>query len=131
MDSTASAENGLLICRDLVFVSKITGTANALGFQIDVVETVPQAAARLAEKRYGCVLVDLSIDGLQPSEVISVLPEQSPPAVLAFGSHVDPALLQSAAEAGCRAALPRSRFSSSLPQILREYLSFVGEEPSR
>jgi len=41
--------------------------------------------------------------------------------VIAFGSHVDKARLDEARAAGCDEVMPRSRFSSELPALLRRY----------
>ncbi|HUP86462.1 MAG TPA: hypothetical protein VM143_12410 [Acidimicrobiales bacterium] len=38
--------------------------------------------------------------------------------VVAYGSHVDKALLAAAGDAGCTEVLPRSQFFSRLPQLL-------------
>jgi hypothetical protein len=61
------------------------------------------------------VLVDLSKKGVL--EVLGDLVAGGP-RVIAYGSHVDKALLESAAEAGVAEVLPRSQFFYRLPSLL-------------
>ena len=123
--SEANAESpttGLLICEDLFYSSKVTGTADALGLKVDVIEHVEELPAKLAESSYRCVILDLSMPGLNPAEVMSALPNENRPAVIAFGSHVMTARLQEARDAGCDEVMPKSQFSGSLPEILKRVL---------
>lgn len=116
------APHGLLISRDLLFTSKVTGTAAALGLKCEVAAEVAGALARIQAGSVRCVFCDLSDPGLNLSELFAALPTGARPPVVAFGSHVDTARLQWAREAGCTEVLPRSRFSSDLPNLLRRYL---------
>jgi hypothetical protein len=58
------------------------------------------------------ILLDLAT-GLSPEDVVSI----GPP-VVAYGPHVDARALKAAVEAGCREALPRSKFFRRLPELL-------------
>jgi CheY-like chemotaxis protein len=123
--SDADAENptiGLLICEDLFFSSKVTGTADALGLKVDVIENVDEVCAKLTESSYRCLILDLTMPGLNPAEVVSALPNENRPLVIAFGSHVMTARLQEARDAGCEEVMPKSQFSGSLPEILKRVL---------
>jgi DNA-binding NarL/FixJ family response regulator len=62
------------------------------------------------------VVVDLGRPG-----VVDALPAlvATGARVVAFGSHVDRATLDSARAAGCEEVLPRSAFFRDLPQLLR------------
>ena len=113
---------GLLICADLFYSSKVTGTADALGLKVDVIEHVEELPAKLAESLYRCLILDLSLPGLDPAEVMSALPNETRPCVIAFGSHVMTARLQEARDAGCDEVMPKSQFSGSLPEILKRVL---------
>jgi CheY-like chemotaxis protein len=113
----------LLISRDLIFTSKVTGTAGALGWTVEVSPDYASAATRAASANYRCVFVDLAQPTAGLEEFIAALPSDRRPAVIAFGSHVATAQLQTARDAGCDDVLPRSRFSSELPELLRKYLS--------
>ena len=120
-----SPTTGLLICADLFFSSKVTGTADALGLKVDVIENAKQLLAKLAESPCRCVILDLSMPGLNPAEVMSALPNENRPAVIAFGSHVMTARLQEARDAGCDEEMPKSQFSGSLPEILKRIFNKI------
>lgn len=113
---------GLLISRDLMFTSKITGTARALGLLVQVVPDGPSALRQVAVGGIRAVFVDLADAGLDVAAFVSSLPSEKSPAVIAFGSHVATATLQAARDAGCTEVLPRSRFSTELPTLLARYL---------
>jgi CheY-like chemotaxis protein len=116
----------LLISRDLFFTSKVTGTASALGIDVDVVGDAQTASAQVRAHNYRCIFVDLADAGLDIGAFFAGLKEDSHPPVIAFGSHVATARLQAAREAGCDEVMPRSRFSSSLPNLLQKYCGAVG-----
>jgi hypothetical protein len=71
-----------------------------------------RSAAALPSTPARLVLVDLSRPG-----VLDVVGELDT-TVIAFGSHVDDALLAAARGAGCTEVLPRSRFFRRLAEIL-------------
>lgn len=109
----------LLVSRDLFFTSRITGTAAALGMRVETAGDAESAAAKLPAGGYRSVLIDLETPDLDPAAIVAALPTEDRPAVIAFGAHVHEALLESARAAGCDQVLPRSRFSATLPEILR------------
>jgi len=112
----------LLISQDLFFSSKVTSTANELGFHVVVEGNVVQAVLKVAALKCRCLIVDLATPGLKVADLISALPEANRPRVIAFGAHVLTARLQEAREAGCDDVMPRSKFSVTLPDILTRYL---------
>jgi CheY-like chemotaxis protein len=111
----------LLISRDLFFTSKVTGTAQALGARVDVVADADSAAERLAAGEFRCVFIDLADEEFDVAGFFAKLHRDSRPPVIAFGSHVATARLQAARDAGCDEVMPRSRFSTSLPELLKKY----------
>ena len=111
----------LLVSRDLFFTSKVTGTAEMLGFDVQVVADVEPAAERVAAEPFACVFLDLADPGLDVASFFARLPADGRPPVIAFGSHVATARLQAARDAGCDDVLPRSRFAASLPELLKLY----------
>ncbi len=117
----------LLVSRDLFFTSKVTGTAEMLEFEVQVVGDAQTAAQRLAEEPYACVFLDLADQAVDVAEFFAALPADGRPPVVAFGSHVATARLQEARDAGCDDVLPRSRFSASLPELLKKYCGGTGE----
>jgi hypothetical protein len=114
---------GLLVTGDLFFSSKVTGTANALGEKVDVAGSTGEAAARISERDYRFLFVDLETPGLDLEGLLATLPAGGRPKVVAFGPHVQTARLESARAAGCDVVLPRSRFSADLPWLLEVYLA--------
>jgi CheY-like chemotaxis protein len=111
--------DGLLLTRDLMFTSKVTSTAAALGWKVEVVGTVELFNQRAAESKPRAVFLDLSLSDLNPARVVMPLVGEPRPVVIAFGSHVDEVRLQAAREAGCDEVMPRSKFSSTLPELLQ------------
>lgn len=121
MTSTAVAQ-AVLVSRDLFFVSKITGTASALGLRMDVVSDGATAKDKVHEISPTCLILDLADPALDPAEVLTAIPSSSTrPFVIAFGSHVATARLETARQAGCDLVLPRSRFSTELAEILKTH----------
>jgi hypothetical protein len=120
---TPEGPAGLLLSRDLIFTSKVTGTAGALGHRVIVAGNVALASAMLAKWTPVVVFVDLAAGDLAASESIARYREVAPPGTpfLAFGSHVDTQALAVAAAAGCDPVMPRSRFTNELPALIRRY----------
>lgn len=118
---TIAARVGLLICEDLLFMSKVTGIAQSLGFQVEAVG-MPQGLIKAAVGGYACILLDLSLSSVKVANIVNNLRDKPPPPVIAFGAHVAITRLQEARDAGCREVLPRSAFNMQLPEILTRYL---------
>jgi len=114
---------GLLLSRDLIFTSKVTGTASALGHRVIVAGNVALTSAMLGAWAPKVVFVDLAAGDLVASSAILRYREIAPPGTpfLAFGSHVDVEALAVAAAAGCDPVMPRSRFTNELPSLIRHY----------
>ena len=119
---------GLLLSRDMIFTSKITGTARALGQQVLVAGNRALALAMIQQWSPRAVFLDLSAGDLVNTEAILAYRLQAPQTpFIAFGSHVDTVALAAARDAGCDPVLPRSKFTVELPHLIRSYL---GETPS-
>ena len=120
-DSADASAAGLFFTRDLFFGSKVTGTAAALGFRVEMEGDVSQGLSKLSGGDYRCIILDLAMPGLVPADVIGGLPAGNRPRLIAFGSHVNTVRLVEARVAGFDEVLPRSRFSAELPEILTRY----------
>ena len=72
---TEAAPTGLLLSDDLIFTSRIVGTARHLGLEVRPVRWLPTGSReqRRAQAGTRCVIVDLAFPGLN-------LPEPHPPA---------------------------------------------------
>ena len=121
---------GLLLSDDLLFASRISGTAERLGLTVHVQRTPEALLKQAAEEPPTCVLIDLHIPGLVIEEVVRQLKSQTtPPRIIAYGSHVDTATLKRAREAGCDRVLPRSQFVEELPAALADWLASPETSP--
>lgn len=121
----SASVQGLLLCDDLIFTSKVTGTAKALGLAVRVART-PAALVELARKEPPvCVVVDLHHPQLDLPALLRELREACPamPRVVGYGSHVEAETLRAAREAGCDPVWPRSKFVEDLPTALPAWLT--------
>lgn len=112
---------------DMIFASKISGAAS----QVDVDITFVKSADKLMEQANNLnpelIILDLNnsrfdsldvIKGLKASASLCTIP------IVGFLSHVQVELRSKAQEIGCNFTMPRSQFTSHLPQILSgEYFS--------
>jgi DNA-binding NarL/FixJ family response regulator len=116
---------GLLLSDDLIFTSRITGTARGLGLTVRAAHSADALVQLARQSPPRAVLIDLSNPGLVLSELLERLAEVCPtrPRVVAYGSHVDTATLKAAREAGCDPVLPRSKFVEELPRALPGWLA--------
>jgi len=103
-----------------MFTSKVTSTANALRLKIDVISTVGQLRERVSQNIPKAVFIDLSLTDLNVRDVVATCASSSSTRLIAFGSHVDEGRLNEALDAGCHEVLPRSRFSATLPDLLKK-----------
>ncbi len=119
-----SGPTGVLLSRDLIFTSKITGTARALGARVLVAGDPALAREMIARWRPAVILADLAAGDLVAPPVLMALRQEAEEgtAFVAFGSHVDTQALAAARAAGCDEVMPRSRFSAELPALIRRYL---------
>jgi len=118
---------GLLLCDDLIFASRVTGTACDLGVTVKAAPSVERLRALASAEPPSGVIVDLSNPGLVIEELIGWLGANVAPMprVVAYGSHVDTATLRRAREAGCEPVLPRSKFVEELPLKLAVWLGYA------
>ena len=113
---------GLLLSDDLIFTSRITGTARDLGHEVRSARNCDLLANLLAQQSPQCLLVDLHNPGLSIADLLAGLTVPRP-LVVGYGSHVDTATLKAAREAGCDLVLPRSKFVEELPRALSQWLA--------
>jgi CheY-like chemotaxis protein len=126
MSAASSSEPGvgLLLSDDLLFRSRITGTAEALGLKIKAVRSPQDLLREAPTLGSACILIDLHNPGLVIGDVVRGLRALDPvPRIIGYGSHVDTATLRQAREAGCDRVLPRSQFVEELPRALAEWLT--------
>jgi CheY-like chemotaxis protein len=114
-----------VLCDDMMFTSRITGTGRALGVEVKSARSVERLTEFLRTEAPSCLIIDLANPGLQIKEFIEQLRQDfpKPPYVVAFGAHVDATTLHAARAAGCDVVLPRSKFSEELPKSLATWLA--------
>ncbi len=116
---------GLLISRDLIFTTKVKGTAAALGYRLQVAGEPSLARSLIETSRPRVVFVDLTAGEVVSPSALSVYLKLAGPDVwfVAFGPHVEAEALTAAKAAGCHAVLTRSKFSGELPELIRHYFN--------
>ena len=115
--------HGFLLSDDLIFSSRITGTARAHGGTL----TVFRDADKLLDNCNGnllFIIIDLHNATLDLPVFLAKLRENflPIPKVVAYGSHVDAERLRAARTAGCDLVLPRSAFVDRLETDLPKWL---------
>ena len=110
----------IAIVSDMIFASRITGTAEKLGAECKITRDLDALQDALESQEPGTVLVDMSCDGMSPEEAMRTIKLRYPKAhVVAFYSHVRTELMEQARAAGADDVLPRSAFVQLLPQLLQ------------
>lgn len=116
--------SGLLLSDDLIFTSRITGTARDLGLTMRVARSADALLTLARQDIPTGVILDLSNPGLNIAETVAALKAlDPPPMVVAYGSHVDTATLKNARAAGCDRVMPRSQFVEELPTQLPGWIA--------
>ncbi len=109
----------LAIVTDMIFATRITGTAEKVGAACRIVNDLSGLQDVLQSNEPGTVLVDMDCDGISPEEAIRTAKSHCPSArVVAFYSHVQTELMEQAKAAGADDVWPRSAFVQRLPQLL-------------
>lgn len=106
--------------RDLIFETKIKSTGHSLGVGTVVVRSVTELETLLQESAVRLLIVDLNTAGPTALDAIRAAKSTAEVRVLAFVSHVDTDLVDPAIQAGADMVMPRSRFSSQLPELLAQ-----------
>jgi CheY-like chemotaxis protein len=113
--------NVIAVVDDLFFASKIRGTAEQVGVKVQFVRTADALVEAARNSQPSSIIVDLHSQKLNPIDVAKLLKGderlRSIP-LLGFFSHVQVELGQQAEQAGFDRVLPRSAFTSKLPEIL-------------
>ncbi len=116
---------GLVLCDDLIFYSRIAGAARAAGLVVRQAKTATDAVTFAGQHAPAGIIVDLQNPRLDLQGLLAELKLACPvmPRVVAFGSHVEAAVLKAARQAGCDRVMPRSQFANELEGSIVEWLS--------
>jgi len=111
----------IAIVSDMIFATRITGTAAQMGADCTVVVDQARLQVVLGSDPPELVFVDMNCAGISPDEAIRTVKSWCPAArVIAYYSHVQTELLERATAAGADDVWPRSAFVQRLPQVLKE-----------
>src|SRR3990170_3350627 len=116
----------LAVVDDLFFVSKLQETARQVGAEVRVVRAADFRAESLRQARPALAVFDLNATSANTVELIRQMKadaELKEIPVIAFLSHVQVDLQRAAQAAGCDQVLPRSKFTTELPALLRQFAS--------
>ena len=103
----------LALVRDLMFLGRITSTAQAAGVSVKVIRN----PAKLVGEAGRRLIVDLNLDGA--IEAAGAWRRLTGGEVIGFVSHTDAATIARARDAGVGRILARSGFAEALPNLLR------------
>ena len=112
--SDSPAPPVLVLCRDLIFATKISGTANALGVRVKMIRD----PAKLGGEAGGKLIADLNLDGAIAAA--QAWKTATGGGVVGFVSHADAQTIASARTAGIDQILARSQFVQVLPDLLQK-----------
>ena len=110
----------LFLSTDLMFVSRVSGRAQALGVPLSIVSDGDQLIAKASTGQPDLVLLDLTTPGLDATLLVPRLRRlvHPPKRVVAFGPHVHETKLHAARQAGCDAVLARGEFNARMAEVL-------------
>ena len=102
--------NVLLVTTDLLAASQFEGAASSAGAKL-ITASPKKAVEKVASTAAGVVVLELASPLGDVAALVGALKQLNPPpAVIAFGPHVQEAKLQAAADAGCDEVLTRGQF---------------------
>jgi hypothetical protein len=102
----------LALVRDLLFASKITGTARTLGTTVTIVRDPARLAGQLGRR----LLVDLTLDGA--IDAAAQWHKQTGLDVIGFAGHVDTETLTRAHQAGIPKIVSKGQFVQMLAGLV-------------
>lgn len=111
----------LAAVEDLLFKSKISGTADSLGVQVGFPRSPRKLLETLREEPPELLILDLNSARFEPLKLLQTINSDEALAgvrTLGFLSHVQKDLAVAAREAGCDRIMARSAFTKNLPRIL-------------
>lgn len=124
MDEPNQNPGGVVLwATDLMWISRISGTASELGIACAVVRDGGQLVDAVKARQPVCVLIDLEAAGkdLVPTlERLKAL-DGTECRLVAFGSHVAVDVLESARRSGCAPVLSRGELARDLVSLLRQW----------
>ena len=68
--SSDCSHTGILLCRDLIFTSKVRGTAQALGYQLEVISDLLSAKTAIGSLHPQVIFIDLTAGKLSDPDAL-------------------------------------------------------------
>jgi ActR/RegA family two-component response regulator len=112
---------GILLSDDLLFTSRISGTARDLGLDLKVARAAAELGQLLKAQPPACVIVDLHHAELNLATLVPELRQLGRSTLVGYGSHVATEVLKQARTAGCDVVMPRSQFVERLAEDLPKW----------
>ena len=112
--------NAILLSTDLMISSHVAGAAMRSGTQVRTASSVAALLEQAAEGQPSLVILDLSMPGIDPTQLVPQLKSLPVPTatIAAFGPHVHAARLEAAAAAGCDVVMSRGQFHAQVDALL-------------
>jgi DNA-binding NarL/FixJ family response regulator len=109
----------VILCRDLLFSSRVVGAGQDLGVEVRVKRTANSAAETANDPSVKLLIVDLEHQDLSIADFIEKVHaiRHSELRVLAYGPHVDKSLLESAGAVGFDEVFSRRMLLERLPEL--------------
>jgi len=114
----------LAVIDDLFFVGKLSGTAKQVGATLQTTSAASFSLDAARREKPALIIFDLNATTANTLDLIRQLkadPELAAIPVVGFFSHVQVELMRAAQEAGCDEVMPRSKFTATLPDLLRHF----------
>lgn len=111
----------IAVVDDLFFASKIRGTAEQVGAQVQFVRSIPALIEKARDEAPALIIADLNASCCDPVALARALKSDDSLTgvpLLGFFSHIQTELQQAAVAAGYDQVMPRSAFTKNLAQIL-------------
>lgn len=109
----------LAFTADLIFASRITGAARALGLSAASAASPDAAAQAMCDQDLRLVVVDMSAPLESACAALrSAAAHPAGPRTVAYYSHVETAQRDAARQAGAEHVMPRSQFVRELPNLV-------------
>ena len=118
---TDMSRNIIAVVDDLFFASKLRGTAEQVGAQIQFVKSINAAVDKARDEIPALVVVDLNAgccDSVELARSFKGDDNLNAIPLLGFFAHVQTELQQAALAAGFDRVMPRSAFTKNLAEIL-------------
>jgi hypothetical protein len=109
----------VFLTTDLMSSSRLLSAATGAGLTLHLVGKAADLPAKLGPD-CRLVLIDLTEFASQVASIVATAGQQAPRAqIVAFGPHVDEALLEAARAAGCHQVLSRGQFHQQYGELLK------------